>query len=327
MRTAGGAGKSMFLDIEASKDWVSVERIAKGWSSDRKYLAQTRSGERLLLRVSDIGQFDTKRKEYGIIEKYSRLGFEMSAPREFGVCDGGRSAYMLLSWVEGSDLEETLPGLTEGEQYLRGRQAGAILRKIHSVPLDPADVPSQTKREKKLLQLARYEASNLRIPNDAIAIRYVRENIDQIWQEPPCYLHGDFHPGNLIDMRGGTIGVIDFNRWEVGDPYEEFYKLESFGTEVSVPYCVGQIDAYFEDSIPDGFWTANAVYVAQASLYSIKWAEKFGQRDIDGMVVRAKAAFDHFDAFTRTVPKWYTDEYRLKYHRGGEAARQEEREP
>ena len=321
-----GAGEGMYFDIEASKDWLSAEQIAKGWSSDRKFLIQTRSGERRLLRLSDIGQYDAKRKEYGIIGKYSRLGFAMSAPREFGVCDGGRQVYMLLDWVEGSDLEATLPGLAEKEQYLLGRRAGEILRKIHSVPLDPADVPNQTKREKKLLQLSRYEASDLRIPNDAAAIRYVKENIDQIWRESPCYLHGDFHPGNLIYRRDGAIGVIDFNRWEVGDPWEEFYKLESFGTEVSVPYCIGQIDAYFGDAIPAGFWRANAVYVAQASLFSIKWAERFGQRDIDGMVKRAKAALEHFEGFTRTVPTWYTEEYRIQYHKGGEDTRQKEKE-
>ncbi len=75
-------------------------------------------------------------------------------------------------------------------------------------------MPKGTKKEKKLLQLARYEESNVRIPND------------------------------------DSIGVIDFNRWEVGDPYEEFYKLQSFGTEHSIPYCIGQIDAYFDDNIP-----------------------------------------------------------------------------
>lgn len=65
-----------------------------------------------------------------------------------------------------------------------------------------------------------------------------QSEIKKIWKEPPVYMHGDFHPGNLIYMRDGTIGVIDFNRWEVGDPYEEFYKLESFGVEVSIPYCI-----------------------------------------------------------------------------------------
>ena len=120
-------------------------------------------------------------------------------------------------------------------------------------------------------------------------------------------MHGDFHPGNLIYMQDGSIGVIDFNRWEVGDPYEEFYKLESFGIEISVPYCIGQIDAYFNDNVPEDFWTANAVYVAQASLFSIKWAEKFGQADVDGMVRRARASMKNFDNFNLSVPKWYSN--------------------
>ena len=216
------------------------------------------------------------------------------------------SGELLLSWVEGRDLEEILPKLSEQEQYLLGRQAGGILRKIHSIPLDPEDLPQTTKREKKLKQLARYENSDVRISGDETAIRFVKENIDQIWRETPVYMHGDFHPGNLIYRDDGSIGVIDFNRWEVGDPYEEFYKLESFGIELSIPYCVGQIDAYFNDEVPQDFWTANAVYVAQASLFSIKWAEKFGQEEIDGMVRRARASFSNFDDFSRTVPKWYS---------------------
>ena len=188
-------------------------------------------------------------------------------------------------------------------------EAGSILKKIHSVPLEEEDVPIKTKKEKKLLQLAKYEESGLRIPDDEIAIRYVKENIDQIWKEPPAYLHGDFHPGNLIYMQDGSIGVIDFNRWEVGDPFEEFYKLENFGIESSIPFCIGQIDAYFDDSVPMDFWIANAVYVAQASLFSIKWAEKFGQREIDGMVARAKRAFADFDGFKKIIPCWYSGRY------------------
>lgn len=297
----------MFLDIEISKNWETVKPVDKGWSSDRKYRIKTTDGEQLLLRVSDIAQYDDKSKEYHIIEKYSKLGFPMSMPVSFGVCNEGKNCYMLLSWVEGCDLEEMLPKLSEEEQYRLGRQAGEILRKIHSVPLEPGDMPKQTKREKKLTQLARYENSDLRIPDDETAIRYVKDNINQIWQQPPVYQHGDFHPGNLIYMADGSIGVIDFNRWEIGDPYEEFYKLESFGTEISIPYCIGQIDAYFGDNVPEDFWKANAVYVAQASLFSIKWAEPFGQKDIDGMVRRANTAFKDFNGFRRIVPKWYAD--------------------
>ena len=297
----------MFIDIARSKDWKNTTPISKGWSSDKKYLVETADGKMQLLRISDIDAYEAKKKEYEIITKYSQLGINMSMPIEFGICNEGKNVYMLLSWVEGRDLEEVLPELSEWDQYKLGRQAGTILRKIHSIPLDSADVPATTKREKKLVQLVRYEESNLRISGDEIAVAYVKENINSIWNKTPVYMHGDFHPGNLIYMQDGSIGVIDFNRWEVGDPYEEFYKLESFGIEISVPYCIGQIDAYFNDNVPEDFWTANAVYVAQASLFSIKWAEKFGQADVDGMVRRARASMKNFDNFNLSVPKWYSN--------------------
>lgn len=210
-------------------------------------------------------------------------------------------------------METVLPELSEEEQYRLGRLAGGILKKIHSIPLDERDIPNETKQAKKLLQLSKYEESNVRVDGDEAAVKYVKENIDYIWNENPVYMHGDYHPGNLIYMPDGTIGVIDFNRWEIGDPYEEFYKLESFGIENSIPYCIGQIDAYFNDDIPQQFWTTLAVYVAHASLYSIKWAEQFGQKEIDGMIKRCRMAFEDYNDFKTVVPKWYSGEYQKKY--------------
>lgn len=306
----------MFFDIKSSENWVYAEPIDKGWSTDKKYFIRTLSGEHLLLRMSAIEEYDEKKKEFEVIEKYSKLGFQMSMPKEFGVCNKNKNVYTLLTWIDGCGLETVLSQLSEKEQYLLGRQAGIILKKIHSVQLEAGDTPTKTKKEKKLYQLSRYEESGLRIPNDEIVIRYVKDNIDQIWKESPVYMHGDFHPGNLIYMKNASIGVIDFNRWKIGDPYEEFYKLESFGIESSIPYCIGQIDAYFEDDVPPKFWTANAVYVAHASLCSIKWAEKFGQQEIDAMVERAKRAFTDFDYFKQIIPKWYLDKHAREQQTG-----------
>ena len=291
-------------------NWVSAEPVRKGWSDDRKYRVITGGGQTCLLRLSDAEKVDAKKKEYGIIQKYAGLGFPMSQPLDFGMTEDGSQVYMLLSWVEGTDLEEVLPAFPEEKQYRLGREAGTILR-IHSLPPDPGDVPAFTKKEKKLRQLARYEQSAVRIKGDEAAVRFVRENIGLIWREPPVYQHGDFHPGNLIYTPEGKIGVIDFNRWEVGDPYEEFYKLESFGRELSVPYCIGQIDAYFRDHIPDGFWETLAVYVAHASLYSVKWAEPFGQAEIDGMRRRYRTAVEDYDGFSSVIPKWYQERHSL----------------
>lgn len=95
----------MYLGIEQSKNWKSIVPISKGWSSDKKYLIKTNTEEKLLLRLSDIGQFNAKKKEYDIIKKYAGLDIKMSGPIEFGVCNDGRSVYMLLTWIESQDLE------------------------------------------------------------------------------------------------------------------------------------------------------------------------------------------------------------------------------
>ncbi len=302
-----------FQDIAGFSEWQKIKQIDKGWSDDKKYFVQTKNGDKLLLRLSDISSYEAKKKEYQIIQKYSSLGFSMSMPIEFGKCNQDKNVYMILSWVDGEDLEEILPFLTVKQQYLLGRQAGEILRRIHGMKVEETDMPTKTKVEKKLLQLERYENSNVRIVNDETVVQYVKDNIHKIWSKDIVYMHGDFHPGNLIYMENRSIGVIDFNRWEVGDPYEEFYKLESFSRDLSVPYSIGQIDAYFYDKVPNDFWEILAVYVAHASVHSIKWAEKFGQDDIDNMTRICLKAFEDYQNFERVVPVWYDGSMKEKY--------------
>lgn len=295
----------MFEEIEGSDTWSRVEKIEKGWSDDTKYYIETADANKMVLRLSDLINYKEKKQEYDMISRFAALGFVMSEPIRFGVCEQMQKVYMLLTWVEGEDLEAALPQLSEAQQYRLGREAGVILRKIHNLPVADDELPQITKIPKKKEQMQRYMDSSVRIQGDEPALAFFHQNIDKIWSLPPVYQHGDYHPGNLILTPDGSIGVIDFNRWEVGDPYEEFYKLESFGTEVSIPYCIGQIKAYFRDQIPENFWEILAVYVAHASLYSIKWAEKFGQNDIDNMVRICRKSMEHYEDFSRTIPTWY----------------------
>lgn len=295
----------MFDEIDGSDQWLKIERIEKGWSDDDKYYIETRDQQKLALRVASIDKYEAKKREFEVICKYADMGIDMSNPIAFGTCSDDQMVYMLLTWVEGKSLEEALPKLDEEVQYALGREAGTILKKIHSTPLSDGETPEHTKLAKKKAQIESYKNSKVRITNDSAALKYIDEHLHKIWSEPPVYLHGDFHPGNLILTPEGKIGVIDFNRWAIGDPYEEFYKLDSFGVEVSIPYCRGQIDGYFNDKVPQLFWEILAVYVAHASLYSIKWAEKFGREEIDKMLRRCEASFDYFNGFKRCIPSWY----------------------
>ncbi len=295
----------MFSEIKGSDQWIKFEKIHRGWSSDEKYYIETKNHEKLVLRLADIKNYDLKLNEYEQIKMFSKLGFEMSMPVDFGICNHNKHVYMLLTWVEGEDLESALPKLPIDSQYHLGVKAGKILKKMHQIQVPSDKTPETTKASKKLAQLKRYETSLLRVNHDEDVIDFIKENMDKIWSEKPVFQHGDYHPGNLILTPNEDIGVIDFNRVEIGDPYEEFYKLESFGTEVSIPYCVGQIDAYFNHDVPHKFWEILAVYVAHASLYSIVWAEKFGQKDIDNMVKICNKSFNHYNDFKSVIPIWY----------------------
>ncbi|WP_026887379.1 aminoglycoside phosphotransferase family protein [Clostridium beijerinckii] len=295
-----------FNDITISNTWMKIKKIEYGWSTDEKYYIEDNKNIKYLLRISNTDTYEQKKREFEIIKKFNTLDFKMSRAIEFGYFNEHRNVYMLLSWIEGYPLEEKLNSLPEIEQYRLGLNSRQILNQIHGIPVEPQDVPFVNKISKKLLQLQMYENSSVRISNDEIAIAFVKNNIDMLCKSSPVYEHGDFHIGNLICTPDKTIGVIDFNRWECGDKYEEFYKIQSFNIEHSIAFSVGQIQGYFNGNPPIDFWKVHAVYVAHASLYSIKWAESFGQEEVDGMTKRCLQAFDHYDNFNLIIPKWYS---------------------
>ena len=127
-------------------DWETLMRINRGWSSDKKYKVRALNGKNCLLRLADADRFELKKKEYEIIRKFAALGIPMSRPLAFGLCE--KAVFILLSWVEGEDLESVLPNLPEAEQYRLGREAGTILRQLHAIPIYSADLPAGTKIEK-----------------------------------------------------------------------------------------------------------------------------------------------------------------------------------
>lgn len=297
-----GRKEFMYFGIPGSQNWEQVQAIHKGWSSDRKYKLLS-EGSSCLLRLSAAEQYAAKQKEFLIIQKYAAEGIAMSQPLAFGRCEEG--VYMLLSWVEGEELKTALPKLPQAEQYRLGRCAGELLRRLHHIPLAPEDVPEQSKHARQRAKLERYLACGRRAPNDAAAVSHVQKNLHKIWSLPPVYQHGDFHPGNMVLLPSGAPALIDFNRWEVSDPYEEFCRIELFTIEDSLPFSVGQIDGYFADAVPADFWEIQSVYAALNGLCSICWAIPYGEEEVQGMLRRFARSMTYYEGFTRRVPTWY----------------------
>lgn len=259
-----------------------------------------------MLRVSDISTYDNKKKEFEMMKKVIKSGIYMSGPLDFGTCGNGSNVYSLLSYINGVSADEKIKELTDDEQFNLGIKAGRILKKLHSIPAPPDTEDWEPKILRKLQRhLKRYKQSGISIENDSCALDYVQNNLDLLKNRPQTFQHGDFHLGNLILTEDNALGAIDFNRWDYGDPYEEFYKMNMFSREVSIPFARGQISGYFGDKVPDDFFKRLALYTADTILSSIVWAIPFGEKDVEGMIKRAEVILDDYDNFKKVLPKWY----------------------
>lgn len=296
--------ESVLKSIAVCQSAKIVKKVEAGWSSDVKYYVLDAHNREYMLRLSDISQDQSKRIEFERIQDFNTLDFEMSRAVEFGTCNAGSMVYMLLTWVAGESLESSLKVLSEQKQYELGIKAGKILKAIHDLPtIEVVDVLA--KKEKMLEKLARYERCGYRVEQDDKIINYIKSHLDDLNDLKAVMNHGDYHVGNLILTSDFEVGVIDFNRMQVSDHVEDFYKVQSFNVEVSIPFSIGQIHGYFQGNPSEEFWKVLALYNAYAALNSITWATKFGQEEIEGMIRRCRQTMKDYDSFTQVVPRWY----------------------
>lgn len=301
-----GVSMYIFEDIKEFSTFKTIDEIAEGWSTDKKYYIETKDAKKLLLRTADIKLESQKKLEFDRIKAISGLSFEMARPISFGICNGGESVYMLLTWVDGLPLDTQLKKMLPADQYSIGIMAGKMLREIHEIPVKDHHVPTKEERmNHKLNKLKQYETSYVRMGDEEDTLRYVKDNLHKIYNTKPVYKHGDFHSGNLIWTPEGSIGLIDFNRIDCGDRYEDFRHIQLMDAERSVPFATGVIDGYFDAKVPDEFWEVLSIYVAQTAMTAINWAERYGFEEIEIMREKYHKAYRDYDGFKNTIPKWY----------------------
>lgn len=292
-----------FKDIEGYETWASIEFVNKGWSKDKKYHIITKTGEHLLLRISDADSYEAKKKEFQMIKSVSNLGFDMSTPYGLGKCKEG--VYMILKWIQGTCLEEVIETFTLEDQYRLGYEAGEILKKIHGVKIDIVPFSWADKFNKKIdIKIKQYEACPLKFKRGYLFIDHIEKTRHLLKNEPLVLHHGDYHIGNMVLNQVDKISVIDFNRFDYGGPWEEFNRIV-WDCEKSPAFATGRVDGYFGSKVPKDFFRLLGLYIASNTLSSLPWAIPFGQKQIKVMTDQAEMILKDFDEFKSVVPAWY----------------------
>lgn len=280
-------------------------RLDKGWSSDTKYLLEGPDGKSCLLRKSPSVSIERRNEVFSMMGLALSLGISAPEPMKVGTFKDG-STFLLQSWLEGEALEDLLPALNISEQYRKGIAAGTLLKVLHGAPPGANSGDAGVHMLRKLARhLKSYSASGLNVPGAVGALRYIDRNLGLLYGRPSKPQHGDFHPGNMLLCPDGGLGIIDFDRCDYGDPYEEFYKVQFFAVPLSHHFANGQIHAYFDGEPPERFWRVLGIYVAHAAVYSPVWALPFGEVEVKGMLSRSASTMEDYHGFESIVPAWY----------------------
>lgn len=297
---------SIYLnDVPSANDWDIIKPINKGWSDDKKFYIKTSGGKQLLLRLSDISQYEKKKREFESLRLLMNMDILFTQPIDFGICNNGQSVYSLLTWIDGKDAEIILPKLDDKEQYMFGIKAGMDLKQIHSIPA-PKDQPDWAERfnRKTDKKIVMYKACNIHFQNDDKLIDYIEQNRSLLINRPQSFQHGDYHVGNMIIAPKGELGIIDFNRMDYGDPWEEFNRI-TWCAEISPMFASGYINGYFDGNAPDLFFRLMALYIASNQLSSIPWAIPFGEEEVNTMLRQVQSVLKWYDDFNTYIPSWY----------------------
>ncbi|MGE7688483.1 aminoglycoside phosphotransferase family protein [Lysinibacillus sp. NPDC097214] len=293
-------------EIPLLKDYRELKRMNKGFSSDEKYCISLKNNDKkYMIRVFPIGQFEVKEKEFALLKTIETYTTKTIKAIEIGKMQG--HGYMVTTYMDGNDVEDELLVLTEEEQYQLGFEAGQELLNLHKLQA-PKHIESWYERKsiKHRHYVKTYLACPIKIDRDEKILQFIDNHMSLMENRPNLFQHDDYHPSNLIAQKGKFKGIIDFGRYDWGDPIHEFVKIGIFTRNISVPFSIGQIKGYFNGEEPSNeFWTLYSLYLAMCVFSTVVWTLKTIPEDMDNMVNRIHIFLEDHQYFTNVKPCWY----------------------
>lgn len=284
--------------------FVSREPVDAGWSGDRKYRVTDETGRAFLLRVAPEAALARKQTEFSYVRRTASLGVPMCRPVDVGLC--GEGAYILYEWIDGEDAETVLPSLPPAEQYAYGESAGRALRLLHAIPAPETQEDWEARFNRKIdRKIAMYAECPLHYADGGAFLRCVAENRALLHGRPQCFQHGDYHTGNMRIGQDGRLYIIDFDRFDFGDPWEEFNRIV-WSAQCAPRFAAGLVNGYFDGDVPLLFWRLLKLYISSNMLGSLPWAVPYGEAEVKTMQRQASEVLTWFTGMRADVPTWFS---------------------
>lgn len=292
----------MIEKIRMAFQGMEVEELKKGWSTDRKFIL-TDGTERYTLRCSKERTLEDQKKEYEEIRKINHPEV-IIRPLQFGTLDE-EMTYILYTYAEGEDLRETLEVLSDTGLHELGLTAGNLLKEIHGTKAESERDFESHYNLKIDTKIRAYRDSGLDFPEVEEHIRYIETHRYLLEGRPVVLQHGDYHIGNMV-VSEGRLKIIDFSRYDYGDPYDEFNRMP-MNSIYSKSFSKGMVEGYFGGEPPLGFWKLLKLFVLVNAIASPRWAQKNSPDSMDFIMGIFRETLKDYEDKTQDIPRWYSD--------------------
>ena len=167
--------------------------------------------------------------------------------------------WSICSWINGVPGDE----IAFDHEGRSARTMATFLRELHTTA--PRDAPHNPYRSVALAANSptfddRLSIVSNRVDADATRRLFALGVAAPAWRHRAVWLHGDFHPGNIVYQGPNLVGVVDFGDLCTGDPATDLA-----GGLLSLPLCA--LDEFFHN-----YGVADDSMIQR----TIGWAAHFG---------------------------------------------------
>lgn len=285
-------------------NFIKKELINYGWSNETKYYVETNNQEKYLLRIYRPEYSQKCHHDFLMHKQLESLNIPIPKAIKQGVCN--ECEYILQSWINGQRADNLIDSLNAFQQYQYGIEAGQILKKIHSIEFKNSQENWNDFFNNKInRKIQNYNNCPLKLKHEREFLDVIESSRYLLKNRPYTFLHGDYHLGNMMINENNQLYIIDFDRCDYGDPYNEFDRMH-FNTIKSHVFATGMINGYFNYNIPDDFWLLIKLYNSINQISALPWAIPFGQQQIEIMTKLAEQFFHSYSNFKNDLfPNWY----------------------
>lgn len=187
--------------------------------------------------------------------------------------------WSIVPWFEGRDVAAMpVPSRTP--------LAPALAQFVGELHIEaPSNAPANPVRGVPLAHRAHVVIERLEsgsVPHtDRLSPLWSRLSVAEPWTNPPVWLHGDLHPGNLLERDGALAAVLDFGDLTSGDPASDL-------AAAWLTFDAAGRAAFFE-SLPDHY-RGDAALLTRAAAWALALATAFAVHSDDNPAMAAIGA-------------------------------------